>query len=269
MNHFRLALLLAGALVLAAAGGCAVPGSQGQAASEGNVVPTAPVDTDARRRSNIRLELAANYYRQRIYHAALEELREAIKADPTYPEAFGMLGLVYMDLDDRPKAEESFRRALELAPRDAEINNNYGWYLCQTGRERESLAYFDRALADRLYQTPVRPLHNAGVCMRRIGDLAKARAYLERAFQIDAGNPVAMFNLAEIALEQNELERAHFYAQRLLNSYDPNAQTLWLGLRVQHARGDRDGEASLGAQLRRRFPTSIEARKLAEGRYSE
>ncbi len=269
MNHLRLALLLTGALLLLQAGGCAAPGAQGQAASDGNVVPTAPVDTEVRRRARIRLELAANYYRQRNYQAALEELREALKADPSYPDAFGMLGLVYMDLGDRPKADESFRRALELAPSDAEINNNYGWYLCQTGRERESLTYFDRALADRLYRTPVRPLHNAGVCMRRIGDLAMARGYLERAFQIDAGNPVAMFNLAEIALQQNELESAHFYAQRLLNSFDPNAQTLWLALRVQHARGDRDGEESLATQLRRRFPESLEARKLGEGQYGD
>ena len=269
MNPFRLSLLLAAAVVLTSAGGCAAPGSQGQAASDGSVLPAAPVDTDARKRARIRLELAANYYRERSYAAALEELRESLKADATYADAYGMLGLVYLDLDDRQKADESFRRALQLAPDDAEINNNYGWYLCQTGRERDSLAYFDRALKDRLYRTPGRPLHNAGVCLRRINDLAGARAYLERAFQIDAGDPVAMYNLAEIALEQNELERAHFYAQRLLSSYDPNAETLWLALRVQHARGDRVGEASLATQLQRRFPASVEARKLAEGRYRE
>lgn len=268
MKLLKVLALLLGAFALAQLAGCAATGpGSASAASAANVIPVAPDDTDVRRRARIRLELAANYYQQRLYGPALEELREALKTDPNYADAFGLLGLLYMDLDDRPKADQSFQRALQLAPTDAELNNNYGWFLCQTGRESDSLAYFDRALADRLYATPARPLHNAGVCLRRMGDLPRALAYLQRSFQIDAGNAVAMFHLAEINLELRELERANFYAQRLLTLYDPNAQTLWLALRVQRARGERDGEASLAAQLRRRFPASDEARRLAEGRF--
>ena len=43
-----------------------------------------------------------------------------------------MFGLVYMQLKENSRAEESFERALRLSPNDADINHNYGWFLCQT-----------------------------------------------------------------------------------------------------------------------------------------
>ena len=49
-----------------------------------------------------------------------------------------------------------------------DLNNNYGWFLCQTGREREAVGYFQRALRDPLYATPARASLSAGVCLMRI-----------------------------------------------------------------------------------------------------
>ncbi len=261
-----------GALLLGATlAGCAADGpSPGQSAGESaSVIPQSANESDQRRRARIRLELASNYYQQGNYRVALDELRKALDVDPTYATAYGVLGLVYRDFGDLGRAEDSFQRGLRLAPGDPDLNNNYGWFLCQTGRERESIDYFLRALKDPLYATPAKPLHNAGICSVRIGDEAAAEGYFQRAFQSDPTNPVAMYNLAELYLKRRDFERARFHAQRLLTTYEPTAQTLWLALRVEHARGDRDGEASLAAQLRRRFPTSAEAGLLAAGKFPE
>jgi tetratricopeptide (TPR) repeat protein len=70
--------------------------------------------SEQRRRASIRLELATGYYQQGNYQQALEELRSALSTDPGYAQAYGMLGLVYMDMNDRSRAEESFQRALRL-----------------------------------------------------------------------------------------------------------------------------------------------------------
>jgi hypothetical protein len=43
-------------------------------------------------------------------------------------------------IGELPKAEASFRRALELAPNDSEARQNWGWYLCTHGRAKESIA---------------------------------------------------------------------------------------------------------------------------------
>ena len=267
---FRRALgLLTVALVVS---GCAtqphgadVEGVQGKV----DILPEAGVDTEERRRARIRMELAANHYQQRNYQTALSELRTALEIDPGYSAAYGMLGLIYMDLGDNLRAESSFKRALELAPGNSDLNNNYGWFLCQTGRERDSVERFERAASDPLYPVPAKALHNAGVCLRRIGDDEGAVRYLQRAFRLDPLNPVAMYNLGEIYLDRDDFDRARFYAQRLVKNHDPAPQTLWLALRIEHAMGNRDGVLSLGTQLRRRFPTSREADLLRQGKFDD
>ena len=70
---------------------------------------------------------------------ALEELGEAVKLDPANARAYNIYGLVYSTLGQNEKAEQSFQRALALAPSDSEIRHNWGWYLCTHDRARESI----------------------------------------------------------------------------------------------------------------------------------
>ncbi len=231
--------------------------------------PAAQGESEVRRRAAIRLELATGYYQQGSYPQALEELRSSLSIDPSNAQAYGLLGLVYMDLGDRQRAQENFERALRLAPEDSELLNNYGWFLCQTDRPSESIAQFQAALRNPLYPTPARPLHNAGICSMRAGDMAGAEAYFQRSFQIDPRNPVSMYHLGEIYLKRGDVERARFMSQRLLQSYPASAETLWLGIRVERRAGDRDSLASLSAQLRRQFPASREANLLQRGAFGD
>ena len=224
-------------------------------------------DNSARRRAKIRLDLGASYYQSGNYKVALDELNEAQKIDPSYPAVYGVLGLLYMDMREEGKAESTFRQGLRLAPDDSDLNNNYGWYLCRTGHEADSLQYFQNALKNPLYQTPARPLHNAGICSLRMGDEKQAEGYFLKSFQVDPSNAVAMFNLAEIYLKRNQPEKAKFYSERLLKLYQPDAQTLWLALRISRRNGDADGAASYASQLRRMFPNSPEFTLLTQGKY--
>lgn len=232
-----------------------------------SVVPEAPDESDERRRARIRLELAANYYQQRQYNVALEELRLSLLAEPNYAPAYGLLGLVYMDLGENDKARQSFERGLAIAPADSELNNNFGWYLCRSGRERESLPYFEKATRNPLYPTPAKPWHNAGICALRMGDEVEAERFFLKSFQADPANPVAMYQLANLYLKRNDAVRARNYSQRLTTIYEPNAEALWLALRVERKLGNRENEARLAVQLRRRFPQSRETAQLLSGQY--
>ena len=224
---------------------------------------------ETRRRARIRLELAANHYQQQNFPLALQESEQAVRIDPNFSAGYGMLGLVYMAIGDRAKADESFNRAIGLDPNDAELNNNYGWYLCQTGRQQESLAYFNKALEDRLYATPAKPLHNAGICALQVGDEAAAENYFLRSFQVDPANAVAMYNLGQLYLKKRNLERAEFYSDRLMNTYQPTAETIWLALRVARAGGKQDYTSQLASQLRDKFPGSREAALLQRGAFGD
>jgi type IV pilus assembly protein PilF len=234
-------------------------------AQPAGVEPGGAAPADPQRRALIRLELASALYQQGSHARALDEARAAVTIDPALAKAHGLLGLIYMDLRDPSQAEAAFRKALSISPNDPELRNNHGWFLCQTGRVRESIEEFTAALRDPLYATPARPLHNAGVCLLRIGEEASAQDYLQKAFQLDPSNPVSMYHLAEIHLRRQQLEQAQFHVQRLLATYPPSPETLWLAVRVARRTGQVEAQKSLSNQLRLQFPEARETQWLLQG----
>ena len=71
-------------------------------------------EADVRNRARARTDLAGGYYRNGQLAVALDEARRAVAIDANYAEAYGLLGLIYMDMKEQRDAEENFQRALKL-----------------------------------------------------------------------------------------------------------------------------------------------------------
>jgi len=222
---------------------------------------------DPRNRARTRTELAALYFDRGNMAVALEELRIAVAADPSYPQVHGMFGLVYMELKETQLAEQSFRRALQLSPTDADINHNYGWFLCQTGREKESMTYFMNAVKNPLYPTPWRSYSTAGQCSLRAGNVPEAESYFAQALKLDPDEPISLLKLGDIRLRQGKLDEARRMVSRFHKLLDPIPESLWLAVRVERKLGERLAESGFANQLRRRYPTSREYQLLQRGEY--
>jgi type IV pilus assembly protein PilF len=222
---------------------------------------------DPRNRARLHTELAALYYSRGNMGVALDELRIASAADASYAPAYSMFGLVYMELREKRLAEENFQRALSLSPSDPDINHNYAWYLCQSDREQQSVDYFMRAIRNPLYQKPWRSYSAAGACLLRIGKVEEAEAMVQQALKINARDPRANLQMGEIRYRQGAYDEAQRWLRRFGEVSPPTAASLWLGVRIENKLGQRMNEASLAAQLRRRFPGSPEYQKLQRGEY--
>jgi type IV pilus assembly protein PilF len=222
---------------------------------------------EPRNRARLRTELASLYYSNGNLGVALEELRSAVSADANYAPAYGMYGLVYMQMKDNGRAEESFERALRLAPNDADINHNYGWFLCQTKREEKSIEYFLQALRNPLYGTPWRSYSAAGVCTLRLKRTKDAEAFFERALKSEPDEPAALLNLGQIRYQQGNIGEARKLVARHNKLVNPSAESLWLALRIERKLGDRMTEQTFANQLRRRYPTSPEYQALLRGHF--
>ena len=231
---------------------------------------TASDEPEAQRRARARMELAAAYFGQNQMTTALDQVKLAIAADPNYGEAFNLRGLIYANLGDPVLAEESFKRALQLNPRDADTMHNYGYYLCQQKRYAESNALFAQALAVPRYAGAARTQLTMGVCLAHAGQLAEAEAALVRAYELDPSSPFTSTNLSEVLYRRGDYERARFYIRRV-NALPQvsNAQTLWLAARIEHKLGNWPGTTDFGRQLRNRFPESREAAAFARGAFDE
>lgn len=231
---------------------------------------TASDEPEASSRARVRLELAGAYFGRGQMTTALDEVKKSIAADPNVAAAFNLRGLIYGSLGDHKLAEESFRRALQLDPKDADTMQNFGWYLCQQSRFGEADALFSQALTVAQYQDSARTLLTQGVCQARSGKIDDAERTLARAYALQPGEPAIGVNLSEVLYRKGDLERARFYIRRVNAVPDlVSAQTLWLATRIERKIGNLGGAEDFAVQLRNRFPESPEANLLAEGRFNE
>lgn len=257
---------LAGVLAALLAG-CATQQQQQEQGT--NITASAPEDSDARRRARIRLELAGSYFEEGKTEIALEELKQVLAADPNFAEAYNLRGLIYMRLNDMRQAEDSFRRAVALNPRDSDSLHNYGWLQCQQGRYAEAEQLFFQALTNPLYGARSRTHLAMGVCQARAGQLEPAERSLSRSYELDAGNPVTGYNLARVLYMRGQYERAQFYIRRLNNSELANAESLWLGIKVENRMNDPQAMGQLSEQLRKRYPQSPQRASLDRRAFDE
>lgn len=253
--------------VLLAVAGCAARGPGNQAPQE--ELATASDQSGSQRRAQIRLELAVDYYQQRQLSVALDEIKQALQADPNLADAHGVRALIYMDMGETRLADDNFQRAIKLSPGNPDFSNNYGWFLCQNGRAQESIAYFDAALKNRTYQYPAKALNNAGLCSLKLKNEVAAERYFKQAFQFEPGNVSAAYNMAKIHYDRREYDRAQFYLGRLIKADEFSAEVLWLAVKNERKLGDRAAENSMGTQLRRRYPASPEAAAYQRGAFDE
>jgi type IV pilus assembly protein PilF len=259
---------LAGAALLGVTGCASEGGTTGQGATRADLV-TDSDESDGRKRARIRLELAVGYFEEGQTTIALDELKQAINADPTFAEAFNLRGLVYMRLNDNRLAEDSFRRALQLSPGDSNVLHNFGWLNCQQSRFVEATQMFTQALANPQYLERPKTLMTLGICQIRAGQRAEAEVSLTRSYELDAANPITGYNLASLMYQRGELARAQFLIRRINNSELANAETLWLGVKVERRLNNAEGADQLATQLRKRFGQSRQAGLLERGAFDD
>ena len=118
---FWLAASIFGQLALP---GCASLSDLSGASAGRSELVTESDESSERKRARIRIELALGYFEQGKTTIALDEIKQAIVADPAFSDAYSLRGLIYMRLNDYATAEESFGKALAINPKDANVLHN-------------------------------------------------------------------------------------------------------------------------------------------------
>ena len=145
--------------------GCGTPSGGEQTAPE-------QLKSRASASAKVHTELAGEYYGLAKMGIALNEIDIALRADQNYAPAYSVRGLIHMALREYNEAEKDFQQSLRLDGSDSETHNNYGWFLCERGKEKESIPHFTAALKNPLYGTPERAYLNAGLCSRNASTMS-------------------------------------------------------------------------------------------------
>lgn len=244
------------------------PPGWGQQSAQDQAGPSSsPVPKDARTRAKAHTELGSLYFQSGNLIVALEELTLAAAIDPEYATAFSTRGLILYYVKEYESAEKDFQRALSLESRNPDINNNYGWFLCQTGKAKESIPYFEQAYRNPLYQTPALAYLNEGACYIKLNELDLADDALRKSLRLMPENPQALFHLANVSYKRGNFDAAKKHLSDAVRLVEPGPEMLWLYLRVERRLGNQSDERSFAAQLRRKFPDSPEYQELLKGNF--
>lgn len=215
--------------------------------------PEYSVKSDSRRGGTLaamdRIALAQQRLGEGRLDEAEGEARAALKLDPKSADAYTILAVAAAQRGQAGQAGGYYGKAVELAPGRGSVLNNYGAWLCANGRASEALAWFDRALADPAYATPVAARANAGACAVDAGQSARAERDLRVALAQDPDNVTALAAMARNEFRAGRYLEARAFSERRIAAAPATPEILRLASQIEQKLGDNRAAARYLQQL--------------------
>ena len=210
-------------------------------------------------RVNAQLDLARGYLEQGNMERARTSLNKALEIDSRSVEAHVLLGVLNAAESEWGVAEQHFKTALSIEPKDAMALNNYGSFLYSRGRYEEAVRYLAVLVQDTDYRARSQAYENLGLAQLKVNEKKAARESFSRALQLSFSQPLSNLELSQLAYEDGDIESASTYYDSFRAMAQQNARSLCLGMKIAQAERDTDSMASYALALNNLFPDSPEA----------
>jgi tetratricopeptide (TPR) repeat protein len=158
---------------------------------------------------------------------AVEAYREALRLNPTYPNAHNYLGSVLADMGAYDQAAAEYEEALRLLPRFAEAHNNLGLTRVAQDRFTDAVASFAEAV--RLNPAFAAARNNLAIAYARTGDYPRAIQEFEETLRQTPASAEAHMNLATALSDMGKKREAlpHFEAAAGLGGDPVKVHQAW------------------------------------------
>ena len=216
-------------------------------------------ESNNRKVAETNTSLGQGYMQREQYEIAMEKLKRAIASDVSYAPAHTVLAVLYETIGELDLAEQEYLAAVKYDPRDGDINNNYGAFLCRTGKGKDAEQYFQTAVKDPFYQTPEVAYTNAGNCMLEQGYLDKAETFLRQSLEYNEKLPLTLISMADVSYQTGKYLRARAFLQRYGSVGAWDEDSLLLGYRIESKLGDAESAKRYRLELLDNFPNSSQA----------
>jgi type IV pilus assembly protein PilF len=214
--------------------------------------------------SDYNTQLGIAYLRQGDVPLAKEKLDRALQESPDNPKVHSARAMLFDRMGEPKLADSEYQTALRLAPDDPDVSNNYAVYLCQLGRADDGVRRFEAVARNALYRTPWVAYTNAGVCLRGAKRNADAAKNFKQALQLRPNFAEAVYQLADLQFGDGNLADARAQVDTYLNAFEETPDLLLLGVRIARAQNDRVAVLLYSRKLRLDFPSSAQAKALAD-----
>jgi type IV pilus assembly protein PilF len=238
-------------------GGAVTPGGQADPKLQGELVGP---DEDAQKKKAIasRLQVGIEALKARDPERARRHITRALEIDPSSAEAHNAMALYYRFEGDPKREEEHYRKSIRYDGDYSQARNNYAVLLYRLGRYKDAIEQLEKAADDTNYDQRQLVFLNLGRSYAKVGDNEKAISALQRSLRLDTTQADTFLELADVFFTQGKHQDAQFYINGYSTRARHAARSLWLGIRIENALGNKDKVSSLEFQLEQMFRNSQE-----------
>ncbi|MGF1725082.1 type IV pilus biogenesis/stability protein PilW [Photobacterium nomapromontoriensis] len=206
--------------------------------------------------SEARISLGLTYLEKGQWQRARENLEMALDYAPKYYRAQNAMAYYYQRVDEPDAAEALYRKALRDSPKNGDVRNNYGVFLCSQQRYDEAIAAFEDAIKQPYYYLTSASYENAALCSLKQGSKPEAKGFFEKALSYDPYRPKSMLQLSQMDIEANNLKEARVRLFKFNKRYGYKPDSLWLLIQLEHQLGRDSLVAKYAGILQEQFPDS-------------
>ncbi len=206
-------------------------------------------------RALLHTRLARGYMEQNQLATARTELEKALRLDPTQSDSNYVMGLLMIRLENSKDAEYYLEQAVRHDRENSSAAHDFGMFLCQTGKEKKSVEYFEIAASNPLFDRSELSYMRAGECLARVKD-PRAENFLKKALTTNPRLRPALFRLALIKRESGQNLNARAYIERYMAITKPQPDALLLAYQIESSLNATDVAQSYRKRILEDFPGS-------------
>jgi len=212
---------------------------------------------------DVYLQLALGYVGQQDLSQARRHLANAAEIDPDNSDMYGVWGLVYSIEGDLGLADDSFLLALRMDSGNSQVRNNYAAFLFANGHFQAAYDQLEEVVEDTEYAGRPQAFENMGLAALQLNRLDDAQYAFIRALQLNSNRIRSTLELVDINLQQGNIPEAERYYQsfstmREFFNIQQSPRSLWIGIKLEQARGMNNRMSEYGATLAELYPDSTE-----------
>lgn len=161
--------------------------------------------------SEERMKKAEGYYQEGVavlntdQQSAYVSFQKSLKENPRHRDAHYYVAFIYAYQEKFDQAEAEVREALRTDPDYPEAYNFLGQVLIKQNRRQEAIAAFRKATSYPLYSTPDVAYYQLGVALEMEGDMQNARQAFEDALKVTPHNVPQALVYLELGRVHNKL----------------------------------------------------------------
>lgn len=207
------------------------------------------LNANPREKADARLALGMGYLQQGDMVKARENLEKALQHDKSYYRAQLAMAHYFEQVGEETDAEKLYKTALRQHPRNGNVMNNYGTFLCKQERYPQADQLFNRAIEQPYYYLIPASYENAALCALKAGKPEQAMGYFKRTLDHDPRRVTSLLRLTKLEIEQGEYTSARI---RLMNFHQQfGVQQASLALLVELE--ERAGNSALEEKYRKQL----------------